>query len=119
MALRFKLDENIPGDAAASLRAAGHDASTVLEQNMGGCSDAEVLAACRAEERILVTLDLGFGDIQNHPPEGHEGVWVLRPAAHGIAPVLRMIHQALALAATEPSAKRLWVVEPGQVRIRK
>ena len=73
MALRFKLDENIPGEAAASLRAAGHDVRTV---------------------------------------------WVLRPATHGIAPVLRMLQQALALAATEQSAKRLWVIEPGRVRIR-
>jgi hypothetical protein len=118
VALRFKLDENLPGEAAASLRAAGHDASTVLEQRMGGRPDAEVLDACRNEARILVTLDLGFGDIQNYPPASHEGVWVLRPAVHGIEPVLRMLQLALAVAATEPSAKRLWVIEPGQVRIR-
>jgi predicted nuclease of predicted toxin-antitoxin system len=118
VALRFKLDENLPGDAAVALRAAGHDVSTALEQRLGGRPDAEVLDACRDEARILVTLDLGFGDIHSYPPQAHEGVWVLRPGAHGIAPVVRMLEQALALSTTEPSAKRLWVVEPGQVRIR-
>jgi predicted nuclease of predicted toxin-antitoxin system len=118
VALRFKPDENVPGEATAFLRASGHDVSTALEQRLGGRPDAEVLDACREEARILVTLDLGFGDIHRYPPAAHEGVWVLRPGAHGIGPVLRMLEQALALAASEPSAKRLWIIEPAQVRIR-
>jgi hypothetical protein len=118
VALRFRLDGNIPGEAAASLRTAGHDVRTVLEQRMGGRPEAEILGACRDEARILVTLDLGFGDIHSYPPAGHEGVWVLRPGVHGIAPVLRVLQQALGFAATEPTAKCLWVVEPGQVHIR-
>jgi len=65
VALRFKLDENVPGEAAASLREAGHDVRTALEQQLGGRSDEEVLNACRDEARILVTFDLGFGDIRS------------------------------------------------------
>lgn len=84
MALRFKLDENMPGEAAVSLRSAGHDVRTVLEQRLGGRPDADVLNVCRDEGRILVTLDIGFGDIQSYPPASHAGVWVVRAETQGM-----------------------------------
>jgi Domain of unknown function (DUF5615) len=33
--MRFKIDENLPIEVAELLRAAGHDALTVLDQNLG------------------------------------------------------------------------------------
>jgi len=45
MAVRFKLDENLPRDAEALLRDAGHDVRTVLDERLGGNSDAKVLDA--------------------------------------------------------------------------
>lgn len=63
MAGRFKLDENLPGDAEALLESSGYDAETVLGERLGGGPDLEVLDASRAEGRILVTLDLDFADI--------------------------------------------------------
>jgi predicted nuclease of predicted toxin-antitoxin system len=118
VALRFKLDENIPGEAVALLRDAGHDVSTALEQGLGGAVDERVLGACRDEARVLVTLDLDFGDIRAYPPASHAGVWVLRPNVQSIGMLVELLRGALALAATEPVSSRLWVIEPGQVRIR-
>jgi hypothetical protein len=74
VALRFKLDENVPRKAAALLRDAGHDVRSALEQALGGSSDEKVLAAWN-EARILVTLDLDFGDIRAYPPASHAGIW--------------------------------------------
>lgn len=53
MAVRFKLDENLPRDVEALLRDAGHDVQTVLEERLGGSPDPDVLEACRGERRIL------------------------------------------------------------------
>ena len=36
MTLKFKLDENLPTEAAEVLCSAGHDAVTVLDQSLGG-----------------------------------------------------------------------------------
>jgi len=36
MPARFKLDENLPRDAEALLREAGHDVHTVLAEYLGG-----------------------------------------------------------------------------------
>jgi hypothetical protein len=44
MYVRFKLDENVPGDAEAIFRSAGHDARTIRDEGLGGgphsCSTA-------------------------------------------------------------------------------
>jgi len=118
VALRFKLDENVPGAVAALLREAGHDVRSALEQELGGCSDERLLRACREETRVLVTLDLDFGDIRAYPPADHSGVWVLRPNLQSIEALLELVRVALPVAINEQVARRLWIIEPGQVRIR-
>lgn len=48
--LKFKVDENLPAEFAAVLTAAGHDACTVVEQQLSGHPDPIVAAACRSEQ---------------------------------------------------------------------
>ncbi|MGH8932114.1 MAG: DUF5615 family PIN-like protein [Egibacteraceae bacterium] len=60
--MRFKLDENLGCRTAALFRQAGHDIATVFDEKLNGAADDEVLAACVAEGRILVTLDLDFAN---------------------------------------------------------
>ena len=79
MTLRFKLDENLPRRIESALRDLGHDVETALSEGLAGASDPDLLAACIAEHRVLVTLDLDFADIRAYPPGSHRGVWVLRP----------------------------------------
>ena len=76
--MRFKLDENLPGSLVATLENAGHDAATVTEQGLQGKPDERVASVCRAEDRILLTLDSGFADIRVYPPTDHPGIVVFR-----------------------------------------
>jgi predicted nuclease of predicted toxin-antitoxin system len=76
--VRFKLDENMPVEAAELLTRDGHDAVTVLDQKLNGAGDPDVAAACREEGRVLVTLDVDFGDIRSYPPRECPGIVVLR-----------------------------------------
>ena len=117
MSVRFKLDENLPRDAEVLLRDAGHDVQTVLEEQLGGSADPEILNACRSERRILVTLDLDFSDIRLYPPASHNGIWVLRPRTQSIGNTLTLLRGALGALKTEQTQSRLWIVELGQVRI--
>ena len=55
--MRFKIDENLPVEVAELLRRLGHDATTILEQHLGGSADPKVASVCQQERRILVTLD--------------------------------------------------------------
>jgi hypothetical protein len=66
--MRFKIDENLPVEAAQLLNAAGHEAATIHDQHMVGQPDPNVASVCLDETRALVTLDLDFSDIRTYPP---------------------------------------------------
>ena len=116
--MRFKLDENLPVEAAELLREAGHDATTILEQNMGGESDPDVAAVCRDEARVLVTFDTDFADIRTYPPEEHAGLLVFRLQRQDKPRVLGVLQRLLPLLAQEALEGLLWIVEEEQIRVR-
>jgi predicted nuclease of predicted toxin-antitoxin system len=84
--MRFKTDENLPEEFAGMLRDAGWDALSVAQQGLGGTDDNRLGAICVAESRILITLDLGFGNIKAYPPQSHPGIIVLRPRSRTSLP---------------------------------
>jgi predicted nuclease of predicted toxin-antitoxin system len=61
--VKFKVDENLPAEAAEILRGAGFCADTVGEEDLSGADDTLVASTSRSEHRILVTLDLDFANI--------------------------------------------------------
>jgi len=79
--MKFKLDENLPVEASTLLREAGHDALTVLDQNMGGEPDEHIIQICSQEKRALITLDLDFADINTYPPSNYHGITVFLSCA--------------------------------------
>ena len=66
--MRFKIDENLPVELAQLLNQGKHNALTVLDQNLQGSDDPEIIKICTKEGRILVTLDKDFADIRELPP---------------------------------------------------
>jgi predicted nuclease of predicted toxin-antitoxin system len=62
--VKLKLDENIPRSTAPRLAALGYDVDTVLDEQLGGHSDADVWSAAQAEGRFLVAQDLDFSDAE-------------------------------------------------------
>jgi hypothetical protein len=53
------LDEMYPAALAAALRAAGMDATTVVEHKLAGASDAQVFATAAADGCALLTENVG------------------------------------------------------------
>lgn len=117
--MRFKVDENLPVEAAEALRQAGHDAVTVLEQEYGGSTDARLAALCQRESRILVTLDMDFADIRTYPPAEYPGLIVLRLRQQDKPHVLDVLAHLIPLLGQEPLERHLWIVEEKRVRIRE
>jgi predicted nuclease of predicted toxin-antitoxin system len=72
--VKIKLDENLPDDLAVLLRAAEYDVSAVTEEGLAGYDDPPVLEAATAEDRVLVSFDLGFADIRRYPQGTHAGI---------------------------------------------
>ena len=115
--MRFKIDENLPDEAAAVLASAGHDATTVGQQGRSGAPDETLAELCRNENRALVTLDTDFADIRTYPPAEYPGLVVLRTARQDRRSVLGMLKRLAGPLRQEPLAGRLWIVEEKRVRV--
>jgi predicted nuclease of predicted toxin-antitoxin system len=115
---KFKIDENLPVELAQLLAAAGHDAATVPDQNMGGAADPQLAIACQQECRAILTLDLDFADIRAYPPSDYAGIIVLRLARLDKLRLLAAIQRLIPSLDQEPLIGNLWIVEESRIRIR-
>lgn len=115
--MRFKVDENLPAEAAALLREAGHDVHTVRDEGLSGAPDPRIAEACRSEGRALLTLDTDFANIFAYPPEGLLGVVVLRLSRQDKTHVLEVLAGLVPLLNAETLTGRLWIVDERRVRV--
>jgi predicted nuclease of predicted toxin-antitoxin system len=76
--VRVKVDENVPVVVVQDLRDRGIDAHTVSEEDLTGTPDSDLVEIATKENRMVFTLDRGFGDIRLHPPGSHAGIVVFR-----------------------------------------
>ena len=116
--LRFKVDENMPSEAAEMLTAAGYDAMTVPDQKLGGKSDPQIAVICQSEGRAILTLDLDFGDIRAYPPAEYAGIIVLRLARLDKPRILAAVKRLLPVLSQEKLIGKLWIVDEARVRVR-
>ena len=116
--MKFKVDENLPVEAAKLLRGAGYDVSTVVEESLSGKPDPEIASICQQEGRALVTLDVGFADIRTYPPESFCGLIVLRLKRQDKPYILEILGRVMALFSDESLNRHLWIVEENGIRVR-
>ena len=117
--IAFKLDENVSPRCRAPLADAGCDVSTVGEQRLRGADDAAVADACRRERRCLITADQDFAQILDFPPPDYAGIVVLRHPRPTLPGMVALVRQVAAALSEESPVGRLWIVEPGRIRIHE
>jgi len=116
--MRFKVDENLPEELAELLRNAGWDATSVVEQQLGGSGDPKIRDVCDAENRILVTFDRGFSNIRAYAPEVHPGFIVFRLRSQDKRHVLAVSVRVVAALRRHALNGELWIVDESRIRIR-
>ncbi len=112
--MKCKLDENLGDIGRDVLAAAGHDVATVATQGLSGSDDASLFQVCRAEARVLVTLDRDFGEILRFAPENTAGIAVLDCRGR-LSPKAKLA----VLLERESIDGQLWIVEPGRIRVHE
>lgn len=116
--MKFKIDENLPGELTVDLRDLGHDVETVFDEQLSGAKDPTLMEAVAAEKRILFTLDKGIANLRRYPAEQHAGVVLFRPDRSGRKAVLSFIRERLGSLLEMDLRDRVTVVGPARIRVR-
>jgi predicted nuclease of predicted toxin-antitoxin system len=116
--VKFFLDENLSPQHASELRAEGYDAVAVLEVELSGAPDEEVLRFAVENDRVLVTLDADFANVMRFPPAGTRGVVRLKVHPASEERIRQSIRRALLFLHDIDITGRLAVVDDDKIRIR-
>ncbi|MBI2889267.1 MAG: DUF5615 family PIN-like protein [Nitrospirae bacterium] len=117
--MKVKLDENISRHLKPDLARLGHDVTTAEDEGLLSVSDDKIAAAIRLENRMLLTLDLGFADLRRYAPGTHPGVVVFRPHSLGVRSVSRFVESFVREGRLGTLSGCLVIVEPDRIRIRR
>jgi predicted nuclease of predicted toxin-antitoxin system len=117
--MKFKVDENLPIETADILQKAGYDADTVHSEGITGADDVKISQICKAENRAILTLDLGFADIRAYPPDEYEGIVVLRLTRQDKRYVLSIVERLANAISSEEIKGKLWIVDEKRIRVRQ
>lgn len=115
--IAVKLDENLGAQLLLRAREAGLDAESVRTERLAGAADDVLFAHTRSEGRTLITLDLDFSNPLRFPPAGGPGTIVLRAHRPSHVEIAGLFEEALTRLGSEAIRGRIWIVEPGRVRI--
>ena len=97
---------------------AGHDAVTVLDQQLGGVSDPDLATVCVQERRAIVTLDGDFSDIRTYRPGAYPGIVVFRLDNQARDHLLEIGARFLEQLSTGSVDGQLWIAEESRIRVR-
>jgi len=117
--MKLKLDENLSRHLKPRLAQMGHDVLTAADEGLLGQPDHAVAHAAATEERMLLTLDVGFADLRKYPPGGHPGIILFRPEAIGPLTVNAFIAARIEAINLEALAGCIVGVDPDRVRVRR
>jgi predicted nuclease of predicted toxin-antitoxin system len=116
--VKVKLDENITTAAGALIAEHGHEVDTIVDEGLTGAADSIVIEACRSDARMLVTFDVGFGDVRVYQPGSHSGIVLPRLADQRPDATLDLLRFLIGHMLDE-LAGALIVVSDDRVRIRR
>lgn len=119
--LRFLLDANISHETAEFLNSLGYDAKTVAQFGLEKAEDIEIAEKAARDKRILVTLDLDFGEIFYFSIK--EKIWVIvlklrDQTVESVNKTLNWLFKAKILE-KKKYQNTLVIVEEGKIRIRR
>jgi predicted nuclease of predicted toxin-antitoxin system len=115
----FLVDENLPRSLAPRLRAAGFAVEDIRDLGLRGAPDTEIFQFALSRGLVLLTGDLGFGQLLRASPTC-QGVILMRlPNDWPTSAVNDLIERSLPRLAGHLAPGTLVVLEPERVRMRR
>ncbi len=117
---RFVIDEDMPRSTGVALVEEGYEVKDVRDHGRRGSSDDEVYRFAQEEKAILLTGDLGFGNILKFLPGHHFGIVVARfPNEMPPREINKEILAAFRDLRDNDFKGNLIILEPARIRIRR
>jgi predicted nuclease of predicted toxin-antitoxin system len=116
--MKLKLDENLSRHLKPALAALGNDVLTAADEGPLSHPDADIAAAAKHEERMLLTLDVEFADLRKYPPGSHPGIILFRPSSLGPQSVNSLVTHFVGSTDLSDLSQCIAVVDANSVRVR-
>jgi predicted nuclease of predicted toxin-antitoxin system len=116
--LRFLADMGVDVRVVDWLRRQGHDAVHLRERGMHRAPDPEIFHAALAEDRIVLTFDLDFGDLAAFARDDRARVVVFRLANARAASVIDRLATVLTDSADVFAHGVIVIIEDRRHRVR-
>jgi predicted nuclease of predicted toxin-antitoxin system len=118
--MKFLVDEDLPVAVVEMLRTVGHEATHIRAIGLGGKPDRVIFAAAQDRQAVLMSADLGFGNIRAYPLGTHHGIAVLRfPDYFRRSDIVNLAHRFIQSSDLTTLQGALAIITPTSVRIRR
>jgi len=119
--LRFLLNANISSETADFLNSLGCDAKTVAQFDLEKAEDIEIAEKAVREKRILITMDLDFGEIFYFAVKEKIWIIVLKIRDQTVESVNKHLEWLLKTKILEKKEfqNTLMIVEEGIIKVRR
>jgi len=118
--LKFLVDEDMPKSTTQTLRSIGFETFDVRDVALRGKSDDEIFAFAQGNRAVLVTADMGFGNLLRYPLGSHAGIIIVHyPNEMSNVVVNDNLREACASLSENEIRGNLVILEPGRIRIKR
>lgn len=118
--LKFVIDEDMPRSTTKILKSRGYEVLDVRDYGLRGKSDGEVFEFAQKEKAVILTGDMGFGNILHFPAGSHSGIVIAHfPNEISTFELNNQILKAFDELKEEDLKGNLIILEPGKIRIRR
>ena len=117
--MKFLVDADLPKSTAGIIAEAGFEVKDVRNIGLGQSEDTEILNYAQEKRYIIITRDLGFGEMF-HSRKPRTGLIILRLPFHFTAKQINKVLFEFLKSIKEEEIKRsITIIELGRYRIRK
>ena len=117
--MKIKLDENLSRRLKPILHGFSHQVSTAADEGLLGKGDTFVASVCKKEGKMLLTLDLEFGDLRKYPPGTHPGIILFRLKSNSLLSVSQFVEKFIEGTDLKNFVGCNVVVDETKVRVRR
>jgi predicted nuclease of predicted toxin-antitoxin system len=117
---KFVIDEDMPRSTSKVLKESGYVALDIRDHSLRGAEDHRIYQFSQENQAVLITGDLGFGNLLHFPLGSHCGIIVARfPNEMNTKELNRLLVERIRELTEDDCQGNLIIIEPGKMRIRK